>query len=231
MKRIYILILVLFACSTIVCAQNNELLLARQYTANGEQQKALDIYQKLFKQDNEIYYQQYFNSLITFKKLDEAETITKKMLRKYPNNNEYTIALGSVYTQQGNTGKADALYDNLIKNLPADQNTIAVIASQFYQSANADYAIKIFLQGRKLLHTDNAFAFELITLYRYKRDKAALTDEYLNFLPGNPVFIGQAESTLAGVYEGPADYDMLKAALLKRIQKDPQQIIYAAKRI
>ena len=226
MKRLYILVLMLLMCGTRLLAQNNDLLLARQYAANGEQQKALDIYQKLFKQDNEAYYQQYFNSLLTFKKFDEAESITKKMLRKYPGNNEYTIALGTVYTQQGNTAKADALYNDLIKNLPADQGAIANIASQFYQSANADYAIKIFLQGRKLLHNDDAFAFELITLYRYKRDKAALTEEYLNFLPANPVFISQAQSTLASVYEGPADYDMLKVSLLKRIQKDPQQIVY-----
>jgi len=226
MKRLYVLVLVLFICSTRLLAQNNDLLLARQYAANGEQQKALDIYQKLFKQDNEAYYQQYLTSLLIFKKFDEAETITKKMLRKYPGNNEYTIALGSVYTQQGNTAKADALYNDLIRNLPADQGAIANIASQFYQSANADYAIKIFLQGRKLIHNDNAFAFELITLYRYKRDKAALTEEYLTFLPANPVFLSQAESTLATVYEGPADYDMLKVSLLKRIQKDPQQIVY-----
>ena len=226
MKRLYMLVLMLLMCGTRLLAQNNDLLLARQYAANGEQQKALDIYQKLFKRDNEAYYQQYFNSLLTFKKFDEAESITKKMLRKYPGNNEYTIALGTVYTQQGNTAKADALYNDLIKNLPADQGAIANIASQFYQSANADYAIKIFLQGRKLLHNDDAFAFELITLYRYKRDKAALTEEYLNFLPANPVFISQAESTLASIYEGPADYDMLKVSLLKRIQKDPQQIVY-----
>lgn len=226
MKRLYIVVLLLLICGTRLLAQNNDLLLARQYAANGEQQKALDIYQKLFKQDNEAYYQQYFNSLLTFKKFDEAESITKKMLRKYPGNNEYTIALGTVYTQQGNTAKADALYNDLIKNLPADQGAIANIASQFYQSANADYAIKIFLQGRKLLHNEDAFAFELITLYRYKRDKAALTEEYLNFLPANPVFISQAQSTLASVYEGPADYDMLKVSLLKRIQKDPQQIVY-----
>jgi len=226
MKQLYLLMLVLFICSTGVLAQNNVLLLARQYAANGEQQKALDIYQKLFKQDNEAYYQQYFNTLLTFKKFDEAESITKKMLRKYPGNNEFVIALGSVYTQQGNTAKADVLYNDLIKNLPADQGAISNIASQFYQSANADYAIKIFLQGRKLLHNDDAFAFELITLYRYKRDKEALTEEYLNFLPANPVFLSQAQSTLASIYEGPADYDMLKVSLLKRIQKDPQQIVY-----
>jgi tetratricopeptide (TPR) repeat protein len=105
MKRLYVLVLLLFICGTRLLAQNNDLLLARQYAANGEQQKALDIYQKLFKQDNEAYYQQYFNSLLTFKKFDEAESVTKKMLRKYPGNNEYTIALGSVYTQQGNTAR------------------------------------------------------------------------------------------------------------------------------
>lgn len=226
MKRFFVLMLIFFACSASLFAQNNDLLLARQYATNGEQQKALDIYQKLFKQDAETYYQQYFNTLLSFKKYDDAESITKKMLRKYPGNNEYTIALGSVYTQQGNTAKAEALYNDLIKNLPADQNAIAGIASQFYQSANADYAIKIFLQGRKLLHNDAAFAFELITLYRYKRDKEELTEEYLNFLPTNPVFITQAESTLASVYEGPEDYEMLKAELLKRIQKDPQQMVY-----
>ncbi|MGY4535704.1 tetratricopeptide (TPR) repeat protein [Mucilaginibacter sp. UYNi724] len=225
-RQLSVLLLALFICSTKLFAQNNDLQLARQYAANGEQQKALEIYQKLFKQDGETYFQQYFNVLLNFKKYDDAETIAKKMLRKYPGNNEYTIALGSVYTQQGNTAKADALYNDLIKNLPADQNAIAGIASQFYQSANADYAIKIFLQGRKLIHNESAFAFELITLYRYKRDKEDLTEEYLNFLPTNPVFISQAESTLASVYEGPEDYEMLKVALLKRIQKDPQQIIY-----
>ncbi|GGH20647.1 tetratricopeptide repeat protein [Mucilaginibacter phyllosphaerae] len=226
MKRLYILALVCFIFGTCAFAQNNDLQLARQYAANGEQQKALDMYQKLFKQDNEVYFQAYLNVLVTFKKFDDAETITKKMLRKYPGSNSYIIALGNIYTQQGNTDKADAIYNDLIKNLPADQNAIQGIASQFYQNANADYAIKIFIQGRKILHNDAAFSFELISLYRYKRDKEGLTEEYLNFLPGNPAFISQAENTLAGVYEGPEDYDMLKTALLKRIQKDPQQVVY-----
>jgi tetratricopeptide (TPR) repeat protein len=226
MKRTGILIIVMLMLCARVFAQDNELQLARQYAANGEQQKALDIYQKLYKQDNETYYQQYLNSLLSLKKFDEAENIAKKMLHKYPGNNDYIIALGSVYTQQGNTAKADALYTDLIKNLPADQNAIATIASQFYQNANVDYAQKIFLQGRKLLHNDALFSFELITLYRYKRDKVALTEEYLNFLPGNPVFISQAENTLASVYEGEPDYEMLKTALLKRIQKDPEQVVY-----
>ena len=181
MKRFFIIIILFFACNAKLFAQNNDLLLARQYAQNGDTQKALDIYLKLYKQDNEAYYQQYLNALLSAKKFDDAEAITKKLVRKHPGSYEYTIALGTIYTQQGNTDKADAIYTDLIKNLPADQNEIASIASQFYQNANVDYAVKIFQQGRKILHNDALFSFELINLYRYKRDKNGLTEEYLNF--------------------------------------------------
>ncbi|MFS2189573.1 tetratricopeptide repeat protein [Mucilaginibacter sp. Mucisp84] len=227
MRALYIVIIIAFCFSGRLLAQDNELLLARQYNANGEPQKALEIYQKLYKQNNENYYSVYVNTLLNLKKFDEAESITKKLIRRHPDDRQYAIMLGNIYTQEGNMAKADAIYDDLIKSLPADQGEIAALASQFYQSANIDYAIKIFQQGRKLLKNDNIFTYELINLYRFKRDKISLTDEYLNFLPQNPNFINQAENAFSNVYEGSADYDMLKTALLRRIQKDPQQTIYA----
>lgn len=226
MRRLCLYFFLIFIVCSKLFAQGNELQLAKQFSANGEEQKALDIYQKLYRQDNEAYYPVYVGSLLGLKKFDEAANITKKMIRKYPSDRQYTIQLGTIYTQQGEIEKADALYANLIKNLPADQSAISVLAAQFYQSGNVDYAVKIFLQGRKLLHNDAAFSYELINLYRYKRDKAALTAEYLDFLPLNPTFLSQAENTLATLFEGPADYDILKQALLKKIQKDPQQTLY-----
>jgi len=207
-------------------AQSSDAQLALQFAQNGEPLKAYEIYQKLYKQDNDLYYTSYVNSLIALKKFDEAESITKKAIRKHPGDSQFAIMLGRIYTQQGDTGKADGVYADLMKNLPADQNAIAALAMQFYQGENADYAVKIFQQGRKILHSDKVFTMELISLYRYKRDKAALTEEYLNYLPENPYYLNQAQNTLAAVYEGEADYDMLRTALLRRIQKDPQQVLY-----
>jgi tetratricopeptide (TPR) repeat protein len=227
MRALYTAIIFVFCFSSGLLAQNNDLLLAKQYSANGEPQKALEIYQKLYKQNNEDYYSVYVNTLLSLKKFDEAESISKKLIRRHPDDHQYAIMLGNIYTQEGNLTKADVIYDDLIKNLPADQGEIAALASQFYQSANIDYAIRIFQQGRKLLKNDNMFAYELINLYRFKRDKVSLTDEYLNFLPQNPNFINQAENAFSNVYEGSTDYDMLKTALLRRIQKDPQQTVYA----
>ncbi len=226
MKRILVYIFFAFAGLSQVFAQDVNLALAKQFITDGEPQKALDIYQKLFKQNNEQYFGPYVNCLLGLKKFEDAENVSKRMMRKHPEDHQYVIMLGTAYTQQGDIDKADALYDDLIRNLPPDQGEIAMLAAQFYQNSNIDYAIKIFQQGRKLLHNDALYAYELINLYRYKRDKAALTDEYLNFLPANPTFLNQAENALSGIYEGPADYDILRIALLKRIQKDPQQTIY-----
>ncbi|HEY4196758.1 MAG TPA: tetratricopeptide repeat protein, partial [Mucilaginibacter sp.] len=226
MKRAAAIFFLTFLFCSGLFAQVNDLQLARQYTTNGELQKALDIYQKLYKQDNDAYYSYYISGLLSLKKFDEAESVTKKMLRKHPGDYQFSIGLGRIYTQRGETDKANAVYDDLIKNLPPDAGEISNLATEFYQAENVDYAIKIFLQGRKLMKNDNLYSFELINLYRFKRDKPALVEEYLNFLPSNPTFITQAENALSSLFEGADDYGMLKAALFRHIQKDPQQTIY-----
>lgn len=226
MKSAAVLFLLMLATLG-VFAQNDDLRLAGQYSMNGEMQKAADIYQKLYKQSNETYYSLYFNSLIGLKKFDEAESITKKMLRLHPQIPQYTIALGRIYREMGNQEKADGIYDNLLKGMPADQNAINDIASQFYQAENIDYAIKAFAQGRKVLHNDQLFVNELISLYRFKHDKANVVNEYLNLLQVSPEYIMQAKSVIASQFEGAADYNMLKMALLKLIQQYPQQTVFA----
>lgn len=226
MKRFLGFVFVVLLCSAKLLAQGNEFALARQYTANGEPEKALELYDKLFKQDAEAYFSFYLNTLFELKKFDIAESAAKKMVKQFPKNNRYIISLGSVYAKKGEMPKANLLYDDLIKGIPANQSEISNVASQFYQAGNVDYAIKTFLQGRKKIGKEDAFANELITLYRNKRDKLNITEEFLNFLPANAGYLGQAQYTLASLYEDEADYDMLRVALLKRIQKDPQQAIF-----
>lgn len=226
MKQLWVYIFLIFIGSSKLFAQDNTLQLARQYEINGEHHKALEIYQKLYKQENETYYSVYENSLLNQKMYDDAIAITKKMIRKHIEDRQYVILLGAIYLQQGNINKANGLFDELVETLSPNQSETAMLAAQFYQVGNIEYAIKIFLRGRKLLNSDILFSYELINLYRYKRDKIALTEEYLNFLATNPSFINQAENVLSGLYEGASDYDILKFALLKRIQKDPQQTLY-----
>jgi tetratricopeptide (TPR) repeat protein len=226
MKRALILFFLLITVLKL-SAQTEDLQLAQQFTANGEFQKANDIYLKLYKQNSEAYYSFYLRSLLSLKKFDDAESITKKMLKQHPKDYQYPITLARVYHERGNQDKADNIYNELLKNLPADQGEISSLATQFYQLENLDLAIKVFEQGRKLLHSDQVFSSELISLYRFKRDKVSMVNEYINLLQTNPEYIFQAKSAMSTTFENAQDYNMLKTALLKIMQQKPQLTIFA----
>jgi hypothetical protein len=70
------------------------------------------------------------------------------------------------------------------------------------------------------------FTYELLSIYRFKKDKVNLIQEYINALPGTPQLLLQAQNVLGSVFEDNRDYQMLQTALLKKIQKDPQTEIY-----
>ncbi|MGI4805423.1 MAG: tetratricopeptide repeat protein, partial [Janthinobacterium lividum] len=184
------------------------------------------LYQKLYKQDNETYFKAYCYSLVNLKKLDDAEILAKKMLKKHPANVEYAIILGSIYTEKGELQKAESGYKEILKNLPADEAQISNIANQFYQAGNTDYTIKVFLQGRAFLHNDQLFAIPLISMYRFRREKTPMATEYLNILTTNPDYLYQAQNNLASLFEGSADYEVFKGLLLEKIQKNPQATVF-----
>ena len=84
MKRFFVCLAFVFTCAVTAFAQNNDLLLARQFAANGEPEKALELYAKLYKQDNEYYFTPYMTTLLSLKKFTEAETTARGMARKHP---------------------------------------------------------------------------------------------------------------------------------------------------
>ncbi len=201
--------------------------LAAQYFQTGEFEKAATIYKKLFaKTKNLNLYDPYFNSLLRSKQYDEAEQLSNALLKNYPENYTYSIDIGRIYQERGQQEKAAGWYTNLIKNLPKTEFAIHGLANAFYRARAFDYAVKAFLAGRKLIDDQNAFAFDLVGLYRYKKDKVMLVQEYLNLLTVNPKVLTQAQNTLSAVFEDNADYGLLKNALLNRLQKDPQNILY-----
>ncbi len=199
--------------------------LARQFYNNGEYDKSLAIYQKFYQHntENDFYFEAYFNTLLKLKNYSEAEKIVTKRLKI---NSKYGINLGQLYLEKGEVDKADKTFDDVLNKMPKDEFAISGIANSFYSTGNYDYAIKCFLTGRKLLKDEYAFSFELINLYRFKKQKAELTDEVLNTLVYQPSFLANAKNNLARTYERDEDYATLKSLLLKKIQKDPQNTTF-----
>ena len=201
--------------------------LAIQYYQQGQYNEAVVLLEKLFSSTrNSAYFEMYLNSLFKLKKYDEAEKQIKKLIKEDQKNLTYSIAMARLYQEKGQTEAANKKYAEVLNNLPADEFQIRDFANNFYTFQAYDMAISAFLQGRKVLQNDKLFVYDLIGLYRFKRDKNMLVQEYISALGTMPEILPQAESVLSQVFDDKADYLILQSALLKKIQKEPGVEIY-----
>lgn len=207
--------------------QNVDDALAYQYYQQGQYQEAAVLLEKLFNRTkSDTYFDLYLNSLLKLKKYEEADKMVRKMIRQDTKNLQYNIALARVYQEKGQPEVAQKMYLQAINNLPADEFKIREVANYFYNFLNYDLAVATFLQGRKILNNPTLFSYEVLSIYRFKKDKNMLIQEYVNALGSMPQLLPQAETVLASVFENNADYQILQGALLKKIQKEPEAIVY-----
>ena len=225
MKKILLLIIFITSSSALKAQLSADEALAIQHFRSGDFEKAALLYEKLFERTKNIsYYDPYFSSLLQIKKLDEAEKLTRSLLKSQPDNYNYPVDLGRIYQERGEQEKLIALYNGLIRAMPNNEFAIKDLAISFYRAEAYDFSIKTLLSGRKLLDDEKAFTYELLSLYRYRKDKPMLIHEYVLLLSESPEALQQAKIVLGNILEGNDDYDILKTALLRRLQKDPQNI-------
>ena len=198
--------------------------IAKQFFDNGEYDKAYTLFKQLYQSKNgsDLYYQDYLNVLIKLKQFPEAEKIILKKTKEDP---KFLFDLGLLYQEKGDLAAADKIYEAIIQKMSPNQFSISDVANSFYGINNYDYAIKTFLEGRKLLKDDFAFIYELINLYRFKKMKDALTLESLKILDQQAELLPMVKSNLSRTYDSAEDYETLRNLLLKKIQKDPQNTV------
>lgn len=164
------------------------------------------------------------SSLLAQNSKDEKQV--KKLLKQNPDSLKYKVELVQLYKAQGKPEEAAKVYGNILSTLPKEEFKIRTLANDLYQQQEYEMAAEVFLQGRKLLGNEQLFTFELLSLYRYKRDKNKLMIEYLNALSTMPQMLPQAQTVLSALFDGNADYLTLQNALFKKIQKEPQNESY-----
>lgn len=227
MKYLLFILLFCFGFNTIKAQDNVDEALAYQYFQQAEYEKAATLLEKLFNRSkNDGYFDLYFTSLLKIKKYGEAENLVKKLIKQYPQKLNYQVALGRIYQENGKAAEANKIYYTAIQNAPKNEFQYRELANSFYRIEAYDMAANTFLQGRKALGDELLFTFELLSIYRFKKDKQALISEYLNTLPVNPQLLPQAQSVLANLFEDNSDYMLLQAALLKKLQKQPDVEIF-----
>ncbi len=226
MKKTLLFIFILFTVLNVKAQLSTEEALAVQYYQTGDYEKAAIIYERLFNRTKNLsFYDPYFNSLLKTRKYTEAEKLARTQMKSQPEVYTYRVDIGRVYLEKGEESKSSEWFNNLIRNLPANEFAIKDLAITFYRAEAYDFSIKTLLTGRKLINNENAFIYDLLSLYRFRKDKIMLIQEYILLLGVNPQALQQAQNVLANILEDNNDYNMLKSALLRKLQKDPQNVV------
>ncbi|MCB0795325.1 MAG: tetratricopeptide repeat protein [Flavobacteriales bacterium] len=224
------MLLFLVAWSAPLQAQENtDEQLAAQYFRNGDFERAILYYERLFdKQPTPFYYEQLFKSYLALNELDKAEKLVKDRLKR-SDDPRYTVDLGQVYELMGKPERSEQLYDRLLKDLPADMNAIRQVANAFVRVDDLDRAIACYERGQRLLRDNHGFHYEVAGLYGRKGDIDNMVRSYLELLDINEGYIQAVQNGFSRYIDftvKDARSEVLRVELLRRIQKNPDRTIF-----
>ena len=229
--RITFGLLLLFAVAPVVAqppTSNRQL--ADQYMSNFEYDKAAAIYDKIYDKDPFGTYPNYLKCLLALRNFDGAEKLVKNISKKNPDNPSYAVDLGYVYESKGDSSKGKQIYDKIIKGLQPDQGQIITLANTFFSHQNWDYALATYMEGKKLMRGIYSFNFETAEVYFQKQEYDKMIDEYLNAVAENQVYLQSVQNILQSRIGNDPDNSrstLLRKALLRRTQRDPDQSIFS----
>ncbi len=219
-------ILVIFSVLSFGQAKDEQL--ASQFFSNNEFDKAADVYEKLLnKNPQSIYfYDNLLSCYFNLNKAEEAEKLVKKQIRKNDRNPYYTVDLGYVMKKFGKADKAKQQFDDIIKKLKLEGDQINETGNAFIKRGEKEYAIETYLKGRKMHGSNLAYSTELGNLYGETGNLKEMIEEYLNSMSIDEKLLDDIQGYFQNYIQKPAEFDLLKSALLKRTKTQAENPIF-----
>ena len=231
MKRLFIIIMLLFSCGgAAIAQQSQEEQLALQYYRDKEYDKAVELFEKIHskKSDSYIYYY-YYHALLELERYDDAEKMLKKQVRAYPNVQRYKVDLGYVYERAGDNAKAEKIYQECLKNLQAKETSVSELNNALMSRGKYDYAAEAILKGRKLLDNEQYLSKNLISIYKLLHQNDKIVDEIISLVKtDNEKYQNDVQTAIQDLLmddEDNTQYMNIRTALQKFSQKNPNNIL------
>ena len=202
--------------------------LANQYIQQGENDKAIILYEKLAKNPKNIplIHEHYFQLMLVTGRFDQAEVYIENAIKRYPSNLYYLIDRGLIYVQRNNASEAKKYYDNLIGKISDDAFKVRIAAQHFSKNQQLEYALETYSQSRKKINDPNAYALQMASIYRLLNKKEEMIDEYLNYTNQNPKNIRSIKNILQNVLREDEDLELFEKMMYDKVQRSPNNMIY-----
>lgn len=226
MRLIFVYITLFFTLSTV--AQSEQL--AKNYMEQGQYEKALTIYQKLYtKNPNRINY--LLGLVESYQQLEQfgkAERFLKKTMERNPNNAQILVELGHHYDLQGEKEQARSYYNKAIEAYGnSSANHAYSLAQNFEKYSLLDDAALIYEKGMR----DNPganFNVQLAKIYGEQGKLEKMFESYLALLKIQPNYINIVQRNFGDYIAEDSTNEanvIFKKLLIKKLQQNPD-ILY-----
>ena len=228
----FLLVFFLFVTSFSGFSQGNDQQLAQHYYNNGEFDKALIYYERLFEGDNSKFnFKRYYECLAETGDDKTAEKLLKKTASRNKYDNEYTILLAKFYEERDQMPKAEKIYDQLIEDLQPSSRSVIGLYNLFKSQGKTEMSFRTLEKGRKVLKKSYPLNFQFAEYYGSIGETGKMIDEYLNMIDYHASYRTSVKRVLSAQVDFSKDdskeYELLKSALISRTQKHPENVEYA----
>lgn len=233
----YYICFCLLLCCTMVSAQNEkqkkqeqerlqDFQLANEYLSSEKYEEATKILEDLIDKDfNYSYYQSLISAYSIMGEKKKKEKLLKKAVKKSNEQYNYVIDLGEFYLSEKQDEKANKYFEKSIDNLKANNSEIVKVANYFTTKGLYDYAVKTYNKGRKLLHNNTIYTYELSYIYQLQGRNDDIIKEYLVLLEDNPSLLNQVEVNINNLFNRDKDnklFETLQETLLQKVKDNPK---------
>ncbi|HLV15048.1 MAG TPA: tetratricopeptide repeat protein [Xanthomarina sp.] len=215
-----LLILLLCICNSIFSQED---IVAAEYFKNGDFEKALISYQRLYNKspNNNTYLVHLVKSHQQLENFQEAETLLINQIPKF-NYPPLLIELGYNYQLQNKLSDAEIYYHRALETINENPNYVFSVGQAFEDKSLLEHAITAYEKAMTLRPELN-FNVQLARIYGEQGNVSKMFESYLDFVQLNEGYkntIKRAFSEFISEDSNNENNIILRRLLLKKIQSD-----------
>lgn len=200
----------------------NDLKLAQHYYQNGDFEKAITYFEKIYTSDqSKTVYNSYLDCLIETKDFNTAEKTIKKQISLNKKDLGIQLQLGFFYEMIKEEGKAKKTFNEVITLTAQNPTSVTEVFKIFVKEKKTDLAKEVLDRGSKQM-PDYPFQLLYADYYHSIGNKSKVIETYLDLLDKYPEYQQAIQVGMEAKFDfsedGP-DLKEIKSAFLEKIQR------------
>jgi len=231
----FLLLIIFLADFSPVSAQtvrgNEEELLALQYFNSGEFDKAVTLYEKLYRRNPSIYnYNYYFECLMALEQYDKGEKLVQGLVKKEPGVFRYQVDFGLIASRKGELKKTEKAFSDAIAAVQPTEDNYSALAQYFIFRNFPDWATKTYEYGLNRIPASILMRYELTVLYLRAGRNDDMFEQFYRLIDNPMVSVSDVQQRLLAYFSADQSKQLSESFVIyamRQAQRNAQNTGYA----